>query len=208
MELILNGKEVRDPYSIYFSNKTFNDLLQFADEDLSCELIDGVLVIKSPASFTHESIFLFLITLLKLYGRKHNLGTPIGSRFIMRLAEDWGPEPDIMFLTPSDQERLQEHYLDGPASVVFEILSKSNRKTDVQKKTPQYLHDGVQEVWLIDPKKKQIQLIWPDDSTLIENNEWASSRVIPGFQVNSSWLWVPNSKDETEALAEIEEKRN
>ncbi|HMF34088.1 MAG TPA: Uma2 family endonuclease [Candidatus Lokiarchaeia archaeon] len=146
MELILNGREVHEPFSLYLPDKTFRDLLEFANEDIYCELLDGELVIKSPASYMHESVFGFLYTLLKLYVRKHDLGIILGSRFTMKLTDDWEPEPDIMFLTPEDQTRLQETYLEGPASVVFEILSNSNRSEDVRKKVAQYLLHGVQEV--------------------------------------------------------------
>ncbi len=205
MELVLNGRRVHEPFSLYLPDKTFADLLEFANEDVSCEVLDGVLVIKSPASFIHESIFGFLFTVLKLYIRKHQLGITLGSRFTLKLVDNWGLEPDIMFLTPKDQERLRETYLDGPATTVFEILSKSNRKEDVEKKIPQYLQYGVQEVGLIDPTAKALKILWPGGCVSEGEKGWVISRAIPGFRIKTAWLWEPQVKSEIDAVREMEE---
>jgi Uma2 family endonuclease len=204
MGIILNDKLIPEPYSIYIPDKTFEDLLEYTNEDIACELLDGVLVIHSPASYLHESIFGFLFTLLKLYGSNHALGKPIGSRFMMKLTPDWAPEPDIMFLTGEDQDRLQDTYLSGPASVVIEILSKATRKDDIEKKTPQYLESGVREVWLIDPENKNIELFWPDLEPIIYIKGWVLSKVIQNFKIQIDWIWNPNSITELDALQEIE----
>ncbi len=207
MELILNDKRVHEPFSLSLSDKRFSDLLEFANEDISCELLDRVLVIKSPASYVHESIFGFLFTVLKLYIRKHQLGIALGSRFTIKLVEDWGPGPDIMFLTLKDQERLRETYLDGPARAVFEILSKSNRKEDVEKKILQYLQYGVSDVWLIDPKAKGLKIIWSGGGVSEGEKGWVISRAISGFRIKSAWVWEPHTKSEIDALQEIEKNQ-
>jgi Uma2 family endonuclease len=203
MGIILNDKPIPEPYSIYIPEKTFEDLLEYANEDIACELLEGILVIHSPASYLHENIFGFLFTLLKLYGTKNALGKPVGSRFMMKLTPNWTPEPDIMFLTEQDQERLQETYLSGPASVVFEILSKATRKDDIEKKTPQYLDSGVKEVWLIDPENELIQLYWPEAESISYSEGWIKSKVISNFKVRIEWIWDPNMISEMDALNEI-----
>ena len=207
MVLILNDKPLIEPYSIYIPESTFEKVLEFATEDISCELLDGVLVIRSPASSQHESIFKFLLTILELYGTNHSLGIPLGSRLMLKLSEKWAPEPDLMFLTPDDQKKLKENYFEGPASVVFEILSKTTRNDDIEKKLPQYLTSGVTEVWLIDPANKLITLHWADSNKTFQVNEWVRSRIITGFKIKSIWLWNPRSKTILEALGEIEKSR-
>ncbi len=127
MVITLNDKPLIEPYSIYIPDSSFDALLKYATEDVSCELLDGVLVIRSPVTFLHESIFRFLITLLGLYGAAHSLGLPVGSCFMIKLSGKWAPEPDILFLTPENQKNLKENYFLRPPSVVFEILSKGTR---------------------------------------------------------------------------------
>nr|MDO8110220.1 Uma2 family endonuclease [Candidatus Sigynarchaeota archaeon] len=189
MVILLNNQPLIEPFSIYVPEMTFEKVLEYATEDISCELLDGVLVIHSPASFKHENMIKFLIKILDEFGEETGLGTPIGSRFMMRLTEEWAPEPDIMFLSAKDQEHLKDNYLDGPASTVFEILSKTTRVDDIEKKTPQYLKMGVKEVWLIDPEKKSITIFWPDGTKLEKSEGWLASKVLTGFKIKPLWLW-------------------
>ncbi|HMF34087.1 MAG TPA: hypothetical protein VKK79_21870 [Candidatus Lokiarchaeia archaeon] len=58
----------------------------------------------------------------------------------------------------------------------------------------------------MDPKKKQLQVLWPDGETTVGEAEWIWSRIILKFQINAAWLWVPNAKAEADALLEIEDK--
>lgn len=201
--LTINNKLLIEPYSIYIPEITFEELLQYANEDISCELLDGVLVIHSPASFKHESIFKFLLTLLEIYGTETKIGKPFGSRFMMKLSKNWAPEPDIMFLTTDDQQHLQKNFLKGPASVVFEILSKTTRNDDLEKKLPKFLSYGVKEVWIIDPKEQKIEIHWSGKKATFSNDSWATSKIITNFKVKTSWLWNPNTKSVLEAFNEI-----
>jgi Uma2 family endonuclease len=185
---------------------SYDTFLSFVNEDIACELIDGMLVIHSPASYKHESIFSFLNAILKIFGSRHGLGTPIGSRFIMKLSNSWVPEPDIMFLTPEDQQRLRENFLDGPASVVFEILSKSTRQDDMNKKLPAYLEMGVKEVWIIDPENKSIHVHWAGDSFEARGDDKAESRFIDDFWLLGPWLWNSESMPVEKVIAEIENR--
>ncbi len=205
MVITIDDKPLIEPYSIYIPEVSFETLLKFATEDISCELLDGVLVIRSPASFLHESIFSFLNTVLRIFGTAHSLGIPVGSRFMIKLSEKWAPEPDLMFLTFEDQKNLKENYFIGPPSVVFEILSKTTRNDDIEKKLPQYLKFGVKEVWLIDPEKKCVMLHWSDSSETYYQDAWVHSKIILGFKIRVSWLWTPNSYSIPDILQEIDE---
>ncbi|MHA1264380.1 MAG: Uma2 family endonuclease [Candidatus Helarchaeota archaeon] len=208
MVITLNNKPLLEPYSIYIPDITFETLLNYVTEDISCELLDGVLVIRSPASFLHESIFTFLISILRIYGSINSLGVPVGSRFMIKLSEKWAPEPDIIFLTPEDQRHLKNNYLIGAPSVVFEILSKTTRHDDLKLKLPQYLKYGVKEIWIIDPEEKHITIHWKDASKSWQEHEWAKSKIISKFRIKVSWLWKPNSLNIREILEEIENQTN
>lgn len=173
---------------------TFKRYMDYAHEDINCELLDGVLIIHSPASLNHELIFKFMLTLLDLYTQEKDLGLVVVSRFTMRLSSKWAPEPDIMYIASNIKETLKETYLDGPATVVFEILSPSTRQDDLQKKLPKYLESGVKEVWIVDPSNKNVRLYWKkQDFETYEKQDWVVSRVIPGFCLKAEWLWQAKS---------------
>ena len=201
--ITVQDKALVEPYTVYIENFNFQRYLEFANEDLDCELLDGMLVIHLPASFMHENIFSFLLTVLKLYTEQNALGTVIGSRFSMKISELWAPEPDIMFIAKNNPSQINETFLNGPASVVFEILSPSTRKEDIQKKLPQYLCAGVEEIWIIDPINQKVEIHSSENIFSYLENDWAISIVIHGFKIKPSWLWNSEIIPILDALNEI-----
>ena len=186
-------------------NFNFRKFLEYANEDINCELINGVLIIHSPASLDHELIFKLLLNLLDLYLQKNGIpGLALGSRFTMRLSSKWAPEPDVMFIDHKQEKNLHETYLDGPASVVFEILSPSTRNIDLEKKLPKYLKSGVKEIWIIDPEDKSVRTFFEGDKhTFLNQNDWISSSYVKGFRVKSQWLWNARNVNFLDKLKEI-----
>ena len=186
-------------------NFNFRKFLEYANEDINCELINGVLIIHSPASLNHELIFKLILNLLDLYIQKNEIpGLSLGSRFTMRLSSKWAPEPDVMFIDREQEKNLHETYLDGPASVIFEILSPSTRDIDLQKKLPKYLECGVKEVWIIDLEEKSINIFFEGEKhTFLDQDEWISSKYIEGFRIKSRWLWNARNVNILEKLRHI-----
>jgi len=206
MGITFNDKPIPEPFTIYVLNFNFERYLEYAHEDINCELLDGVLTIHSPASLEHELIFKFLLTLLDLYSQEGNLGLVVGSRFTMKLSSKWAPEPDIMFIASDSKRNLKENYLDGPATVVFEILSPSTREDDLKKKLPKYMESGVKEVWIVDPMQNQLTIYWEKANlSIYKGKEWAKSKFISGFCLKVDWLWSIKSISVLEKFNELKE---
>jgi Uma2 family endonuclease len=203
MVITYNNKALPEPFTVYIPGFDFERYMEYANEDIDCELIDGVLVIHSPASLEHELIFKFLLNILDLYSQREGLGTVVGSRFTMRLSDTWAPEPDVMFVAKDLLDHLHDTYLDGPATAVFEILSPSNRDDDLTKKIPGYIAQGVKETWVIDPAGKKITIHAGNEKRVITRQEWAISTVIPGFKLRANWLWNAREISVLEKLEEI-----
>ena len=203
MGILFQNKPLPEPFTIYVQDFDFERYLAYANEDIDCELINGVLVIHSPASLEHELIFKFLLNLLDLYVQQQKLGVIIGSRFTMNLSDKWGPEPDIMFIDETQEEKLRDTYLEGPATVVIEILSPSTRDDDLEKKIPYYIESGVKEAWIIDPKEQTVTIQWHSRKKEAASVEWAESKFIPGFRLHPSWLWNVKNISVIEKLNEI-----
>ena len=147
-----------------------------------------------------------MLTLLDLHAQEGNLGLVVGSRFTMRLSSKWAPEPDIMFVASDSKSKLKETYLDGPATVIFEILSPSTREDDLSKKLPKYLESGVKEVWIIDPIQKHLTIHWDEDNfSTHKGKEWVKSKFISGFRIKVDWLWLTKSISVLEKFNELKE---
>ena len=168
-------------------------LAQYADT--RAEWVDGDIIIVSPASTRHQRIFRFLVSLLSPYVESRDLGEVLPAPFQMKLDKTRsGREPDLLYIASSHLDRLKDTYLDGPADMVVEIISKESVKRDRDEKFGEYETAGVSEYWLIDPISEEAEfyrmgadnhyhLVLPDDKGIYH------SEVVAGFWLRVSWLW-------------------
>lgn len=174
---------------------TYEEFLDWCDEDTWAEWVDGEVVMVSPASVPHQRISRFLFVLLQTIVERHDVGEVLSAPFPMRLGElRRGREPDLLFIAKEHLDRLKETYLDGPADLVIEIVSPESGPRDRGEKYYEYEAAGVREYWLIDPdrqqaefyrlnRKNRYELIAPDADGIYR------SEVIANFWIRVSWLW-------------------
>ena len=147
----------------------------------------------SPASEQHEQVFGFLFSILGLFVAEHNLGIVRGSRTAMRLSDTDVYEPDILFVARSRLSIVQSTYLDGPADLVVEILSRSTAYLDRGPKLATYALSGVREVWLIDPGKRTAEFYRISGARYellpLDADGIFRSQAVPGFWLRVEWLW-------------------
>jgi Uma2 family endonuclease len=67
---------------------TPEQLYESLDEDVKAELIDGEVVIMSPASQVHNLLQGFFYRVLSEFVEAHELGMTFGDQFEMRLGKD------------------------------------------------------------------------------------------------------------------------
>jgi len=190
-EILLEGE-----YIILKQDVSDEEFWEMSNEDSNYELIDGVLIIHSPASEEHEDLFRWLSAILSYYIDKNEIGKIYGSRFVMRLGPKWNPEPDLMIILQDNYDRITSNYLNGPADIAIEIISKSTRDIDLGKKLPKYLEAGVREVWLLDPERKNVSIIssegtkeWNDPTS----TDLLQSEILPGLTIQINWIWNRSS---------------
>ena len=91
MPIKVGNKTIFGDYKVIIRNVSFEEFLEFANEDISCELLDGVLIINSPAGYLHQSISRFLLTYLDQFGLKTGIGRALSAPFVIKLDPKWGP---------------------------------------------------------------------------------------------------------------------
>ncbi len=187
---------------------TYEQFLNWADEDTLAEWVDGEVVMNSPVSLRHEEITNFLIGVLSEYARLHALGTVLGGPFQMKLANS-GREPDVLFVATAHRDRLKATYLDGPAHLVVEVISPESAGRDRGDKFYEYRDAGIPEYWLLDPRVEQAefyqldpqgryQLVAPDQAGIYH------SRTLPGFWLRVAWLWQDPPPSVTQTMLQID----
>ena len=201
--------ETHQPYDQFPPEyMTYEEFLEWADEDTLAEWVDGVVVMTSPASLRHQEIMDFLKELLSTYAKVHKLGKVVGPPFQMKLGRS-GREPDLLFVTNEHLGRLKKTYLDGPADLVVEIVSPESQERDRNDKFREYSEAGIPEYWLIDPAMGQAIFYQLDASghyhaAPLDADGIYRSQIISGFWLRVDWLRQDPLPDTTDALLEID----
>ncbi|MCS6829126.1 MAG: Uma2 family endonuclease [bacterium] len=176
---------------------SYEQFLEWLDEDTWAEWVDGEVELMSPVSLEHDRVYGFLFAILRIFVSTYGLGTVHSEPFQMKTGRDLpGRSPDILFVSKQNQHRLQTTYLDGPADLVVEIVSPDSEERDRVTKFAEYERGGVREYWLVDPQKQEAEFY-----ALGEEGKYLSlakggsgefrSVVLEGFWLRIEWLWDP-----------------
>jgi Uma2 family endonuclease len=188
---------------------TYEEFLEWCDEDTWAEWVDGEVVVLSPASDKHQDLADFLTAILRVYTEARGLGVVRSAPFQMKTRPELpGREPDILFIAKENLGRLKETYLDGPADLVIEITSQESRLRDRGEKFAEYELGGVKEYWLIDPEERRVDFYLSGPEGRYERQKGDEqriyrSRVILGFWLKVDWLWQEPLPSPVRTVAEI-----
>ncbi len=170
---------------------SYEEFLDWADEDTLAEWVNGEVIMTSPASYKHQDISGLLESVLRVYVETKQLGVVQTAPFQMKLEN--GREPDIIFVATEHLGRFKKNYLDGPADLAVEIISPESAGRDRGDKFYEYARGGVPEYWLIDPQIEQAdfyRLAGDRYETAFSGHEGRyDALVIPGFWLQVEWLW-------------------
>ena len=110
-------------------------------------------------------------------GANANLRLPDGARI----------RPDALWLSPEQVAALPPVSAGGAITIcpafVVEIMSATDTLPPLQRKMAQYLANGAQLAWLIDPYRRRVHIYRPDHpAEILDNPETISGDpVLPGF---------------------------
>jgi Uma2 family endonuclease len=180
-----------------FPRMTFEEFLEWVDEDMSVEWVDGEVIVKnmSPVTIAHQHVGHFLFTLMHLFTVKNQLGEIFNEKFLMRLrSRPSGREPDLIFVAKENESRLRNTHMDGPGDIVVEIVSEDSIERDRETKRTEYQNGGVREYWLIDPLEQEaifyrLNANRQYDVVPVGTDGIFHSDALPGFWLNVNWLW-------------------
>ena len=174
---------------------TYEEFLAWADEDTWAEWVNGEVIILSPASNQHQDLAGFLTALLRLFVETKQLGVVRFAPFQMKLGPDLpGREPDILFIAREHLDRLGDTYLNGPADLVVEIISRDSRARDRGDKFYEYEQGGVREYWLLDYLRRQAEFYQRGPDGIyrpipVGPDGIYQSAVLEGLWLSVEWLW-------------------
>jgi Uma2 family endonuclease len=106
---------------------------------------------------------------------QQELGRQLGNHFIerpcdvypapvdVRLSDFDVVQPDLVVLC--DEEQIKPTHIDGPPTLVIEILSPATATYDRTRKLDLYARSGVKEVWLVTPYPSCVEIFLLDGNT-------------------------------------------
>lgn len=118
------------------------------DDDTRWEIIDGHPYAMTAPRVSHQMVCGELHALLHAHfkGRRCKLFlSPID----VRLSEHDVVQPDLIVVC--DRSQITDTHIEGPPSLVVEILSPSTERHDRVRKLRLYARAGVKEYWLLQP---------------------------------------------------------
>lgn len=193
IEVKLGWRTVDLPYTVRIRNVSEELFDEWVDEDTKAELINGVMVVHSPATLRHDDVSGFLRSLMRSYVEETEQGKVLGPDSIIHLATCRKFAPDGFFLDEEmANEPTPEKQFEGAPALVYEVLSPSNRDDDLEKKRPAYQEAGVVEIWFVDLEAEQVivdRRVKRRYTTHTVNTGRVISRVLKGFWIEVDWLW-------------------
>ncbi len=153
-------------------------------KDGKYELVDGELVYMSPAASEHGRLIVKLTVPLATYVDEHGLGCVYDGQTGFWLKAENLRVPDLSFVR-LDRVHLEgkDGFFKGHPDLAVEVLSPSERPSEILKKVDAYLSTGTELVWIINPGTQSATVYRIDGTSgIVEpSGNLDGENVVPGF---------------------------
>ena len=136
---------------------TYRDYEALPADGRRYELHDGVLSVTPAPGTRHQRVSSALNWILKGHVTEHGLGEVLYAPVDVILADSTIVQPDLVFLDPTRSHLVSERAIEGPPTLVVEILSPSTIVIDRTAKWRLYRRFGVPHHWIVDPEARRIE---------------------------------------------------
>jgi Uma2 family endonuclease len=162
---------------------TADELLAMPDDGKRYELVNGELIEMSPGKLWHGIVADRIASSLSRFVAMHRLGwTPSSDTgYVLTRNPDTVRAPDASFIA---RDRVQTLDAFGPAApdLAVEVISPSDRYTEVDVKVRQYIAAGARMVIVVNPRNNTATATTPKGATLLTIDD-----VIEGGDVVPGW---------------------
>ena len=174
---------------------TAEELFARPDDGRRCELVEGELIPMTPAGARHGAIAFRIARLLDEFVEAHDLGVGGAAEpgFILRREPDVVRAPDVAFVarTRIPATGIPTSYWPFAPDLAVEVVSPSDRLSDVHTKLADYFSAGTRLVWVVEPETRVVYAYRSlhDVQVIGEDDELDGGDVLPGFRCALSRLF-------------------
>jgi len=153
------------------------------------ELVEGRIVLMSPTGYKHGRYEGRFYKYLEAFVEPKKLGEVfIGEVGIyIRRNPDTIRAADVAFISTERlaQQKQEEGFLEVAPELIVEVMSPSDRWSDVKQKLREYFSIGVKLVWVADPTDRTVEAYrsLTDLREFTEADTLTGDDVLPGFSV-------------------------
>jgi Uma2 family endonuclease len=165
---------------------TAQQLFEMPDQE-RFELVQGELVPMSPPGFDHGCIVLDVAAALREFVQAGKLGmVAVEAGFCVSHDPDTVRSPDVAFVRaariPPGGVRA---FFQGAPDLAVEVISPSDRASEVISKAQDWLQSGCTVVWVIDPETKTVTAYSNGPQTLFlsARDTLTCEALLPGFRL-------------------------
>src|ERR1051325_9333161 len=137
---------------------TAHDYRELPDAPPYYQLIEGELYTSPSPNWYHQEIVTNLARPLLRYLDKKPIGKIYFAPVDTFLTDLNVNQPDVAFIRNKRKSIIQEEGVIGAPDFVVEILSPRTAKYDRGAKRDIYARTGVEEMWIVDPELKTVQV--------------------------------------------------
>lgn len=181
-------------------NMTANQFYEFCqiNKELRIErTTEGNLIIMAPAGAGTGRKNADIITDLNIWARRDKSGVVFDSSAGFTFPNGAVRSPDASWVKRSKLAALTDEKKKGFISLspdfVIELRSPTDSLTDLKEKMQEYMDNGVELGWLIDPRNKQVHIyrVHHEVECLNSPAEVSGDSVLPGFVLDLEEIWQP-----------------
>jgi Uma2 family endonuclease len=138
---------------------TYQDYLNLPDDGKTYQIINGELFMAPAPSPYHQRISRKIERLIETFVEENGLGEVFYAPCDVVLSEEDIVQPDLFFICRERYYIIGDRYISEAPDMVVEILSPTTERLDRFSKRDLYERYGVKELWLVDPMRKEIEVL-------------------------------------------------
>ncbi|NEQ40311.1 MAG: Uma2 family endonuclease [Okeania sp. SIO3I5] len=180
---------------INLTDEQFWQLCQENDDLRFEKSATGELIIMSPTGGNTGKRNVKITTQLDIWNSQNNLGEVFDSNTGFILPNGSQRAPDASWLSREKWDTLtleeQDKFLPLCPDFVVELMSPRDTLEKTRTKMREYIENGAKLGWLINRKKRQLEIYRPEQGVeILENPQRVSGEnILPGFVLDLTLIW-------------------
>jgi Uma2 family endonuclease len=155
---------------------------------------EGAIVVHAPAGFGTGDANSEINAQLRLWWKQHRRGRVCDSSTGVFLPDGSSKSPDAAYITADQAATLRaedlEHFLHFVPAFVIELRSKSDTLAACERKLAEWISNGAQLAWLVDPYSRSVLVFEPgQEPRSLTGLIIAGTGPVDGFVLDLGEVW-------------------